>query len=164
MKKNYLCPTAGIEPLAPQLRNWSAIRLRHGGVRYPTGRFCRPIDTSDMKIYKNGLFVVENYRRHKKDVKYIVISQKLQYVLLGIAILCNKTVYYMGVRVMQWDNFTVVQGYFFMGTSGFSMKPEGRRPEGFIEATSAHKKVPLYYGKIVPPHYSHPHIVYSFIT
>ena len=38
-----------------------------------------------------------------------------------------------------------------MGTSGFSMKPEGRRPEGFIEATSAHKKVPLYYGKIIPP-------------
>ena len=31
------------------------------------------------------------------------------------------------------------------------MKPEGRRPEGFIEATSAHKKVPLYYGKIIPP-------------
>ena len=38
-----------------------------------------------------------------------------------------------------------------MGTSGFRMKPEGRRPEGFIEATSAHKKVPLYYGKIIPP-------------
>ena len=57
----------------------------------------------------------------------------------------------MGVRVMRWDNFTVVYGVLFMGTSGFSMKPEGRRPEGFIEATSAHKKVPLYYGKIIPP-------------
>ena len=29
-----------------------------------------------------------------------------------------------------------------MDTSGFSMKPEGRRPEGFIEATSAHKNTP----------------------
>ena len=49
------------------------------------------------------------------------------------AILCNKTVYYMGVRVMRWDNFTVVYGacteYFSIGTCGF------------YKATRAHRKV-----------------------
>ena len=67
------------------------------------------------------------------------------YVPLGIAILCSKTVYYMGVRVMRWDNFTVVYGacteYFFMGTCGFykALGPSALRLH--TEATRAHIKV-----------------------
>ena len=67
------------------------------------------------------------------------------YVPLGIAILCNKTVYYMGVRVMRWDNFTVVYGActecFSMGTCGFykALGPSALRLH--TEATRAHKKV-----------------------
>ena len=36
------------------------------------------------------------------------------YLAFEIAILCEKTVYYMGVSVMRWDKITVVYGSTFL--------------------------------------------------
>ena len=61
----------------------------------------------------------------------------------------------MGVRVMRWDNFTVVYGacteYFSMGTCGFykALGPAALRLH--IEATSAHRNV-LPYTTVILSH------------
>ena len=53
-----------------------------------------------------------------------------------------------------------------MGTCGFykALGPSALRLH--TEATRAHRKVlrtcSVHYGKIIPPHYSHPHIVNSY--
>ena len=53
-----------------------------------------------------------------------------------------------------------------MGTCGFykALGPSALRLHA--EATRAHRKVlrtcSVHYGKIIPPHYSHPHIVNSY--
>ena len=92
------------------------------------------------------------------SVEHRATDTMIKYVPLGIAILCNKTVYYMGVRVMRWDNVTVLNS----GHSWVQFKALGPcGPLGF----KLNPLVPrVKYGKIIPPHYSHPHIVYSFIT
>ena len=65
------------------------------------------------------------------------------YLAFDIAILCEKTVYYMGVRVMRWDNITVVYGSTFLwALVGSIESPQALRALGLqIEPTCAHRKV-----------------------